>query len=153
MGCSGSLAPHLINNDYLTAEIIYSTAQAHHEVLVWLQATLFGTPVWAPPKKSASRREYCYDDCASQERGCVMLGYAMAAALAAASTRREWMCLQFLWLLESPSSLLARALPTLDSVNSEDSEIQWDNWCQEEDEEQCTRYFILFDAIVNGIAS
>ena len=27
--------------------------------------------------------------CASQERGCVMLGYAMAAAMAAASTRRE----------------------------------------------------------------
>ena len=34
------------------------------------------------------------------------------------------MCLQFLWLLESPSSLLACALPTLGSVNSEDNEIQ-----------------------------
>ena len=77
----------------------------------------------------------------------------MAAAMAAASTRREWMCLQFLWLLESPSSLLARALPTLGSANSEDSEIQWDKWRHEQDEEQCIRYFIPFDAIVNGIAS
>ena len=34
------------------------------------------------------------------------------------------MCLQFLWLLESLSSLLACALPTLGSANSEDSEIQ-----------------------------
>ena len=31
------------------------------------------------------------------------------------------MCLQFLWLLESPSSLLAHALPTLGSGNSVDS--------------------------------
>ena len=28
------------------------------------------------------------------------------------------MCLQFLWLLESPSSLLAHTLPTLGSANS-----------------------------------
>ena len=55
MGCSGSLAPHFINNDYLTAEIIYSTAQAHHEVLAWLWATLCGTPVWAPHNKSSSQ--------------------------------------------------------------------------------------------------
>ena len=31
------------------------------------------------------------------------------------------MCLQFLWLLSSVSSLLACSLPTLDSVNSADS--------------------------------
>ena len=33
------------------------------------------------------------------------------------------MCLQLLLLLESPSSLLAHALPTLGSVNSENSKI------------------------------
>ena len=31
------------------------------------------------------------------------------------------MCLQFLWLLTSSSSLLARALPTLSSANSVNS--------------------------------
>ena len=54
-GCSGSLAPRFVNNDYLTAEIIYSTAQAHHEVLAWLWVTSCGTSVWAPPKKSTSQ--------------------------------------------------------------------------------------------------
>ena len=138
--CSHALFTHVLQTITLhgcvTADITYSMSHVHIEVLACSWATLCSTPVWAPPKKSASRREYCYDDCASQERGCVMLGYAMAAALAAASTRREWMCLQFLWLLESPSSLLARALLTLGSANSEDSEIQWDNWCQKQDEEK-----------------
>ena len=51
----------------------------------------------------------CYDCCVSQERGCVM-----AAML----------CLQFLQLLKSPSSLLACVLPTMGSANSAHSEIQ-----------------------------
>ena len=55
MGCSGSLAPRFVDNDNVTSEIIYSTAQAHHEVLTLSQATLCGTPVWAPPRKSASQ--------------------------------------------------------------------------------------------------
>ena len=38
---------------------------------------------------ASARREYCYGCCARQERGCVVLGYAMAAATAAASARRE----------------------------------------------------------------
>ena len=38
MVCSDSLTPHFVNNDYVTAEIIYSTAHAHHEVLDWSQA-------------------------------------------------------------------------------------------------------------------
>ena len=35
MACSGSLAPHFVNNDCVTAEIVYSTAHARHEVLSW----------------------------------------------------------------------------------------------------------------------
>ena len=54
-----------------------------------------------------------------------MLGYVVAAATAAVLARREaglWLpCLQFPQLLKSPSSLLAHTLPTLGSVNSEDS--------------------------------
>ena len=33
MACSGSLAPHFLKNDYVTAETIYNTACVHHEVL------------------------------------------------------------------------------------------------------------------------
>ena len=44
------------------------------------------------------------------------------------------MCLQLLLLLESPSSLLAHALPTLGSTNSMHSEIQQDSWRQEQDQ-------------------
>ena len=38
MAYPGSLASRFVNNDYVTAEIIYSTAHAHHEVLDWSQA-------------------------------------------------------------------------------------------------------------------
>ena len=38
--------------------------------------------------------------------------------MAALPARREWKCLQFLWLLQSSSSLLAHALTTLGSANS-----------------------------------
>ena len=46
------------------------------------------------------------------------------------------MCLHFLWLLASSSSLLAHALPTLGSANSAYSEIQqddWHSWCDQQD--------------------
>ena len=48
MACSGSLAPCFINNvnnDYVTAEVVYSTAPAHLEVLVWSWTTLCSTRV------------------------------------------------------------------------------------------------------------
>ena len=43
MACLGSLTPPFINNDYVTAETVYSTARVHHEVLTWSQAILCGT--------------------------------------------------------------------------------------------------------------
>ena len=39
-GVSRLSCPTLTNNDYVTAEIIYSTAHAHQEVLTWSRATL-----------------------------------------------------------------------------------------------------------------
>ena len=33
MACLGFLAPHFVNNDYVTAEIIYSTEHARQEVV------------------------------------------------------------------------------------------------------------------------
>ena len=83
---------------------------------------------------ASARRQYYYGCCVSQERGCVVLGYAMAAE----SARREYRCLQFPWLLKSFSRILALALPTLGSVNSEHSEIQQDNWRHEQNEQRYT---------------
>ena len=144
MECSGSLAPRFVNNDSIMAEVINSTQHAHHEVLSWTWATFV---IWVPPKKrgycccimvfiwvsherrewsmstvtvaASARREYCYGFCISQERGCVVVGYARAAA----SARSQQMHPQFLRLLEPPSSLLAHALPTLGSGNSAHSQL------------------------------
>ena len=44
MVCSGSPAPHFVNNDYVTDEIISSTSHAHHEVLTWLWARICPVP-------------------------------------------------------------------------------------------------------------
>ena len=45
------------------------------------------------------------------------------------------MYLQFLWLLEFSSSLLACTLPTMGSANSVLSETQGDNWHYEQDQQ------------------
>ena len=42
---SGSLAPHSVNSDDVTAEIICSTVHGRHEVLAWSRATLCSPPV------------------------------------------------------------------------------------------------------------
>ena len=53
--CSGSLAPHFVNNDYVTAEIPYSTL--HHELFVCSHATWCGMHICElHPKK---RRHFC----------------------------------------------------------------------------------------------
>ena len=39
MAWSGSLVPHFVNNDYVTAEIIYSPARVHLEVYVTAEIT------------------------------------------------------------------------------------------------------------------
>ena len=39
MVCSGSLALRFVNNDHITAEPIYSTVHAHHEVYVTAEIT------------------------------------------------------------------------------------------------------------------
>lgn len=57
----------------------------------------------------------------SCRRGCVVLGYAVATTMAAALARREYIHLQFLQLLASPSRLLALTLHTLGSANSVDN--------------------------------
>ena len=88
MACSGFLAPRFVNNDYVTAEIICSTAYVCHEVLTWLWATLCGTPVPAPPIKPWEL--LLYHSCVrwvSQERR-----EHSSTVMAAVSAGREVVC-------------------------------------------------------------
>ena len=45
MAYPGPLAPHFVNNDYVTAEVIYSTAHACHEVVTWSRV-VYGMHMW-----------------------------------------------------------------------------------------------------------
>ena len=49
MARSGSLAPRFVDNEYLTAEIIYSTVHVYHEVLTWSWVTSYSMSVRASP--------------------------------------------------------------------------------------------------------
>ena len=124
----GSLAPHFVNNDYVTAEITYSTACAQHKVLTSSWAALCNTPVWIQLRHE-SPGCCCTGTTLEQQHGYAIWGYVMAplwlgygyvvaAAMAAVPARREEMCLQFLQLFLSSSSLFAHTLPTLGSKNS-----------------------------------
>ena len=124
---------------YVTAVLTYSTACVS-QVLAWLWATVYRMPVWASPWKPWLllhwgymelhyvmallwlRCGQCYSCRISQERGCVMV---------AVPARREWICLHFLWLLASSSSLLAQALPTEQCRQYE----QQDSWHHEQDKQ------------------
>ena len=102
VACSGSLAACFVNNDYVTAEIIYSTAHvchefcltaeitystayAHHKVLTWSWVTLSYRHIWALPKKA-------------------MAFYCCITAVSFGSAMRR-VCL-LLWLLCQPGQRL-----------------------------------------------
>ena len=83
IACSGSLAPHFVNNDYVRAEIIYSTAHAHHETLSWPWTALCSTSVEASPGKAwkGCCVRLCYGCCISQER--INMSYSSSSILPA----------------------------------------------------------------------
>ena len=93
--------PTFVNNDYVTAEIIYSTACASHEVPAWSQVTgrgcscvsftvrvlaaaepglrwsgtvvlLHEVMLWLHHSEVMVMLWLCYSCCISQERGCVL---------------------------------------------------------------------------------
>ena len=146
MVCSSSLVPGFVNNDYVRAESICSTANARHEVPTWSWATLSCRDMGASPKKAvhttaASRlcplsqprekriQRICfYGSCASQERIPPWL----------LCQPGENKCLQFLWLLESSSSLLAHSLPGF----SEQCE-QQDNRCHKQGRQYLPHFLFM----------
>ena len=81
MACLGSHTPRFVNNDYETAEIIYSTEHKCHKVLPRTQAT---SDIWAPPKK---RQHYCCITTVSI--GSATREDSLSTDMAALSARRE----------------------------------------------------------------
>ena len=70
-----TLAPHFVNNDYVTAEITYSTVHVHHNVLIRPQATfvlwVYISFTWEGPGGLCGLMlcyVCCYSCDASQER-------------------------------------------------------------------------------------
>ena len=59
MAYSGPLIPHFVSNDYVTAEIICSTAHACQEVLTWSRDTL-GLHLFELHLKKASASLRCH---------------------------------------------------------------------------------------------
>ena len=90
--------PRFVNNDYVTAEIIYSIAHEHHKVLASSRDTLCNMPIWASPWKPWLLLHWSY--IGATLWWCYMrlfygsVIYAVAAAMAAVSARRE----AVLWL-------------------------------------------------------
>ena len=125
MACSGSLAPHFVNNDYVTAEVTYNTAHAHHKVLLtWSWATLCYKDMNSTQKSSALLLPHVYVwGTATRGENC---GTAVVPA------RRENKRDFSYYDSTSSSSLLAHALPNLGSTNSVHSEIQQYIWCHEQ---------------------
>ena len=85
MACSGSLAPHLVNNNCVSAEVIYTTAHAHHKVPAWSRATLCCGDMWTLPGKWQHYRCIMAVHWVSHKRR----GYSVSPAMAAVSTRSE----------------------------------------------------------------
>ena len=154
MACSGSFKPYFVNNDYVTVEIIHSTVHVCHEVPTWLQAYLCCTYMWVPPRKW-------------QHYWCIM---AMSIGWLMRGENIAWLLLQLLCqpggrlccvrlrygccvsqerinvstVLMAPHIFFQpQCVPCVDSMNSVHSEIQWDNWYHEQDEEQYTHFINL----------
>ena len=93
MVCSGSPAPHFVNNDYVTAEIISSTSHVHHEMLAWLWARICAVPLYERYHESPAW--CCTGATLEWPHDYVMCGYVMALLwlcyvyAVAATARRE----------------------------------------------------------------
>ena len=130
----------MILHGCVTVDTTYSTAHACHEVLAWSQSTLCSRPVWASPWKPWLLLHWGYIGATSWlcymrlYYGYVVLMLWLLLQLlcqggeslcygCCSSQEGKNMCLYFLQLFESPSSLLAHELPTIGSANSVNSKV------------------------------
>ena len=86
-GMSRLSDPTFVNNDYVTAEIIYSTVHAHHEVFTWSWVIC----VWYVYMSSTKKKVVAL----LLHHGCVLWvsherrKYSMSTVMVAVSARRE----------------------------------------------------------------
>ena len=113
MAWPSSLAPRFVN-DYVIAEITYSTVHARHEVLAWPRAAFCSVSICKLHLESPC--------------GCVLLGYVMAAATSCCASQQRLnmsaipMAPRIFFQLLLSSCLV---LSTMDSVNTVHSAMQW----------------------------
>ena len=115
---SGSLAPCFVNNDYVTAEIICSTAHMCHQVLAW-SCIMCSTYVWAPPEEW---RHYCCVKTVStgpDTKGEIIVFLLLC---------RKWMLLNYGVGEDSWESLGLQGDPTSTSWRSVLG-VHWKDWC------------------------
>ena len=105
--CSGSLVPHFVNNN-VTAELIYSTVRAHHEVFAW-SPLLCVKCLYEPHLEKPWRVVY----------GCAVLSYGCCHGCCASQERRNTSAVPMAPRVSF--SFSAHTLPTLGSTNSADS--------------------------------
>ena len=151
MDCSGSLTSRFVNNDYETAEIIYSTVHACHEILAWSRATLCGTPVWASPWKPWLLLHW--GDIRATSWSCYVrlcCGYLVATlwlcygCYYSCCQPREKLCYGYCASQERINMSAVPIAPRVSFPGFSESCEQWDNWhCKQEQQDQGP-YIILF---------
>ena len=104
---SGSLAPHFVHNDYVTAEITYTTA---HECHRYLLCHVLYTHVSFPEKAAALLLHHSFVRWVSREKRALWYGSSIS--------QETITYLQFVQLFASSSSLLAFTFPNLGSTNT-----------------------------------
>ena len=92
----------------------------HHGCVYWVRHKRREHSASIAMATASARREYFYGCCVIQERFCCVR-LCCGCCYGCCISRRQYICLQFLQLLVSPSRLLARTLPVLGSVSSVDS--------------------------------
>ena len=99
MACSGSLTPSFVNNNHVTAEIIYSTAHAHHKVYVTAEITYSTAPV-CHEVLPCSRATLCCRDMWVPHKKWWHYCCLMAVSLGSATRGENIVCLLLLLLCQ-----------------------------------------------------
>ena len=160
MACSGSLTPCFVYNDYVTAQIAYSTAHACHKVLTWSWVVCSNAYV----SSTRSGRNYCC--IMGVSLGSAIRGETIAwillqllhqqgdnTVMAAVSARREVVCSYVYGCCASQNRINVSAFPMAPRIffwplsshlaypgfSEQCAQCeQQDNQHCEQDEEQCT---------------
>ena len=161
MVCSGSLAPCSVTPEIICSTvhahhevlawsqivcIITCVSSTSHMWCVWVVALLLlhGSVHWVSHERRdynvsstmaavSARREYCSGCCVSQERSCVVLGYAMADVILS----QERINMSVVPMAPRISFQLLSSCLVYTGISKQCRQCeQQDNWCHGQDEEQ-----------------